>query len=115
MLHAALLNALSAEPTARAAAESALTQADAASLLAATEPATGLPEPARLLAATQLKNTAVRHWRRGAAQEHERIKLREALAARLARPEPSPRVGTCLLYTSPSPRDRQKSRMPSSA
>ena len=25
------------------------------------------------------------------------------------------REGTCLLYTSPSPRDRQKSRMPSSA
>ena len=25
------------------------------------------------------------------------------------------RVDTCLLYTSPSPRDRQKSRMPSSA
>ena len=25
------------------------------------------------------------------------------------------KVGTCLLYTSPSPRDRQKSRMPSSA
>ena len=25
------------------------------------------------------------------------------------------RVTTCLLYTSPSPRDRQKSRMPSSA
>ena len=25
------------------------------------------------------------------------------------------RFGTCLLYTSPSPRDRQKSRMPSSA
>ena len=25
------------------------------------------------------------------------------------------RMGTCLLYTSPSPRDRQKSRMPSSA
>ena len=25
------------------------------------------------------------------------------------------RVGICLLYTSPSPRDRQKSRMPSSA
>ena len=24
-------------------------------------------------------------------------------------------VGPCLLYTSPSPRDRQKSRMPSSA
>src|SRR5678810_1071614 len=33
---------------------------------------------------------------------------------------PEPRIGkahhcTCLLYTSPSPRDRQKSRMPSSA
>ena len=26
-----------------------------------------------------------------------------------------PMVMTCLLYTSPSPRDRQKSRMPSSA
>ena len=26
-----------------------------------------------------------------------------------------PIIGTCLLYTSPSPRDRQKSRMPSSA
>ena len=26
-----------------------------------------------------------------------------------------PRMFTCLLYTSPSPRDRQKSRMPSSA
>ena len=25
------------------------------------------------------------------------------------------KTGTCLLYTSPSPRDRQKSRMPSSA
>ena len=25
------------------------------------------------------------------------------------------RLNTCLLYTSPSPRDRQKSRMPSSA
>ena len=26
-----------------------------------------------------------------------------------------PRIRSCLLYTSPSPRDRQKSRMPSSA
>ena len=31
-------------------------------------------------------------------------------------PQLSPKpVGSCLLYTSPSPRDRQKSRMPSSA
>ena len=28
---------------------------------------------------------------------------------------PSPVYNPCLLYTSPSPRDRQKSRMPSSA
>ena len=28
---------------------------------------------------------------------------------------PQPRGMVCLLYTSPSPRDRQKSRMPSSA
>ena len=31
------------------------------------------------------------------------------------KPEFTPHVDTCLLYTSPSPRDRQKSRMPSSA
>ena len=29
--------------------------------------------------------------------------------------ERGPQVSICLLYTSPSPRDRQKSRMPSSA
>ena len=29
--------------------------------------------------------------------------------------EPTSAITTCLLYTSPSPRDRQKSRMPSSA
>ena len=28
---------------------------------------------------------------------------------------PPPTLRSCLLYTSPSPRDRQKSRMPSSA
>ena len=47
-----------------------------------------------------------------------------ALVQKLARfdreriPERSPHAkgsGACLLYTSPSPRDRQKSRMPSSA
>ena len=30
-------------------------------------------------------------------------------------PPDSQGYGSCLLYTSPSPRDRQKSRMPSSA
>ena len=33
----------------------------------------------------------------------------------LLRPDSSGHFGDCLLYTSPSPRDRQKSRMPSSA
>ena len=42
----------------------------------------------------------------------------EAAHPELVTPDsPSQRVGpsACLLYTSPSPRDRQKSRMPSSA
>ena len=46
----------------------------------------------------------------------------EIIADRLLNPNDSliesqckERVLTCLLYTSPSPRDRQKSRMPSSA
>ena len=33
----------------------------------------------------------------------------------ISRTDESEHPGTCLLYTSPSPRDRQKSRMPSSA
>src|SRR5665213_3739395 len=39
------------------------------------------------------------------SEDHKNFKLAEKI------PGPS----TCLLYTSPSPRDRQKSRMPSSA
>ena len=37
------------------------------------------------------------------------------LVLRARVPDPDPPAATCLLYTSPSPRDRQKSRMPSSA
>ena len=62
-------------------------------LLMASDPATGLPEAARLLAATQLKNEAVRHWKSGAAHSPERLALRTALATRLTQPEPSLRVG----------------------
>ena len=36
-------------------------------------------------------------------------------AAAPAAAKPEAKAKTCLLYTSPSPRDRQKSRMPSSA
>ena len=37
------------------------------------------------------------------------------IAGQFAKPRSSPVEKICLLYTSPSPRDRQKSRMPSSA
>ena len=39
----------------------------------------------------------------------------DATPARRQQTVPGAILGTCLLYTSPSPRDRQKSRMPSSA
>ena len=38
-----------------------------------------------------------------------------AVLERAGRPRPSDRYSACLLYTSPSPRDRTRSRMPSSA
>ena len=41
--------------------------------------------------------------------------LVEAIAAGIEPLEFRRKVKSCLLYTSPSPRDRQKSRMPSSA
>ena len=44
----------------------------------------------------------------------ERIETRERLALGNKVKE-GEHIETCLLYTSPSPRDRQKSRMPSSA
>ena len=44
------------------------------------------------------------------------IEMAEAVANALSdRHHLLVQAGTCLLYTSPSPRDRQKSRMPSSA
>ena len=51
-----------------------------------------------------------RPWRPVARPPIERDSVAEALAA-----EKSKRYGTCLLYTSPSPRDGLLSRMPSSA
>ena len=52
------------------------------------------------------------------ASPAERKALGYNALARLAGPEPAAFAclsNDCLLYTSPSPRDRQKSRMPSSA
>jgi histidine ammonia-lyase len=42
-------------------------------------------------------------------------KCRDLLEDKIKKKEIMYGVNTCLLYTSPSPRDRQKSRMPSSA
>ena len=41
--------------------------------------------------------------------------LAEAKSMRVSRIEEGLVIGACLLYTSPSPRDRTRSRMPSSA
>ena len=46
-------------------------------------------------------------------QNHIRVKFDDR--KNLPIPDGWDRVLSCLLYTSPSPRDRQKSRMPSSA
>ena len=51
------------------------------------------------------------HWMDGVGPRDGRPTIRE-LASQSIEPN---HFGTCLLYTSPSPRDRQKSRMPSSA
>ena len=47
------------------------------------------------------------------AMHREEVSVPVLLA--LAKQDPNTKVRGCLLYTSPSPRDRQKSRMPSSA
>ena len=45
----------------------------------------------------------------------ERDEARRMYCGRVSRDVPLDAFDICLLYTSPSPRDRQKSRMPSSA
>ena len=47
--------------------------------------------------------------------DHGRIRMRERITFVSVRPELLDKVLVCLLYTSPSPRDRTRSRMPSSA
>ena len=49
----------------------------------------------------------------GISENRSRLVLPESLSG--ADQDPAILPGLCLLYTSPSPRDRQKSRMPSSA
>ena len=61
----------------------------------------------------ELLSTRIRALERA---KEDALQDRDALAARLAFCEArADKEKACLLYTSPSPRDRQKSRMPSSA
>ena len=48
-------------------------------------------------------------------QRHEFITVEHLLLALIDNPSASDILKACLLYTSPSPRDRTRSRMPSSA
>ena len=50
-----------------------------------------------------------------AAQVEPAVQVEAAAQDPVVEPAPVERPAPCLLYTSPSPRDRQKSRMPSSA
>ena len=60
----------------------------------------------RGIAANELAEQAIRHFLR---EERRRLLQRESEAFRALHEK------LCLLYTSPSPRDRTRSRMPSSA
>ena len=58
-------------------------------------------------------DSLVVHWPNGATSLHEAVATNRRL--QLQEPPASPHTNHCLLYTSPSPRDRTRSRMPSSA
>ena len=61
--------------------------------------------------------TSTQRFMQHAQREHQAAVAQSIARSTAAGAAESPRVMSqfCLLYTSPSPRDRQKSRMPSSA
>ena len=63
-----------------------------------------------VLATRQQRFQLQRRWLDAARLAHRRL-----IIAHTKMLDPSSSDSACLLYTSPSPRDRQKSRMPSSA
>ena len=99
-LATALASALDASAEERQRGEEYLQAAAASpsfcpSLLALTHMSSQLPDPLRLLAATQLKNETVRLWRRGAhgSRASDRDAMRAALIFRLSEPESCEPVG----------------------
>ena len=54
-------------------------------------------------------------WARQDRKDKPRVPIGAKLIAKLIEAAGATRIITCLLYTSPSPRDRTRSRMPSSA
>lgn len=111
-LHAALRCCLSAEGTERQQGEDALAHAAAqrpgalclslVRFIEASAPVAsqGVPQPllppARLLAATQLKNLVVRQWRGKAIGTEEKHAIRSALLQQLGRAEPADAVGIAI-------------------
>ena len=94
---------------------------DVATAAASATDAAPPPPPDWLLAAARLRSHRIREPTGGdlVRATRERVRKRraerkKATAARNKRKKARERAA-CLLYTSPSPRDRQKSRMPSSA
>ena len=63
----------------------------------------------------QIAGDVTDEWLQPATQEMYRVLKKDALMVSFYGWNRVDRFMACLLYTSPSPRDRQKSRMPSSA
>ena len=77
-------------------------------------------ERARLLSILQTHGALEEHTRlqemyQETVSELEEIKIRIDNQRKFEREQSAIKIENCLLYTSPSPRDRQRSRMPSSA
>ena len=73
-------------------------------------------EPHLLSLARRRIDTAARLWRERCPEQSMETQLRDGLRHAFGIiPEGLRPDGTCLLYTSPSPRDLSTSRMPSSA
>ena len=69
----------------------------------------------KILILSQIKDKSIRKTLVGQLSELSRKELQEIVSKDIAQGKKVSHRGTCLLYTSPSPRDQRGSRMPSSA